>query len=180
MPSQSSRHTIARQWELLKLLPSRHPGMSCTQLQAALSIAGHATTKRTVERDLVELAGLFPLQCNSQCMPYSWHWQPGRKLRDAAPPAHSDAPEPVEVELHAWVDEALFHQLQMNPLGTGMRLKCLPNGGAILVTKVTDDRALMGWLLSQAGSIRVQGPQSVRLALLEQLRQSLALHDGAP
>jgi len=36
---------------------------------------------------------------------------------------------------------------------------------------------LMGWLLSQAGAIRVQGPQSVRLALLEHLRQSLALHD---
>ncbi|MBA5707654.1 WYL domain-containing protein [Pseudomonas fulva] len=175
MPSRSSRHTIARQWELLKLLPGRHPGMSCTQLQAALSSAGHATTKRTVERDLVELAGLFPLQRNSACMPYSWHWQPGSKLRDGATTTPGEAP--VHVELHAWVDESLYDHLEMHPLGTGMRLTVLPNGGAILVTTVADDRALMGWLLSQAGAIRVQGPQSVRLALLEHLRQSLALHD---
>ncbi|MBF8767609.1 WYL domain-containing protein [Pseudomonas sp. xss_4] len=175
MPSRSSRHTIARQWELLKLLPGRHPGMSCTQLQAALSSAGHATTKRTVERDLVELAGLFPLQRNSACMPYSWHWQPGSKLRDGATTTPGEAP--VHVELHAWVDESLYHHLEIHPLGTGMRLTVLPNGGAILVTTVADDRALMCWLLSQAGAIRVQGPQSVRLALLEHLRQSLALHD---
>ena len=79
MPSHPTRHTIARQWQLLKLLPSRHPGMSSTQLQAALTTVGHSTSKRTVERDLVELAALFPLQCNSKGMPYGWYW-----MRDAS------------------------------------------------------------------------------------------------
>ena len=37
----------------------------------------------------------------------------------------------------------------------------------------------MGWLLSQAGSIRIQAPLALRVAMLEQLRQSLALHDGS-
>jgi hypothetical protein len=37
----------------------------------------------------------------------------------------------------------------------------------------------MGWLLSQAGSIRVQAPEDLRMAMVEQLRQSLALHDSA-
>ncbi len=83
MPSHPTRHTIARQWQLLKLLPGRHPGMSSTQLQAALTTVGHTTSKRTVERDLVELAALFPLQCNSKGMPYGWYWQPGLSLREA-------------------------------------------------------------------------------------------------
>lgn len=51
-------------------------------------------------------------------------------------------------------------------------------GGAALVATVDDNRALMGWLLSQAGSIRIQAPQALRAAMIEQLRQSLALHEG--
>nr|NOY04451.1 WYL domain-containing protein [Gammaproteobacteria bacterium] len=42
---------------------------------------------------------------------------------------------------------------------------------------VDDNRALMSWLLSQAGAIRVQAPKALRLAMLAQLRQSLALHE---
>lgn len=83
MPSHPTRHTIARQWQLLKLLPGRHPGMSSTQLQAALKTVGYSTSKRTVERDLVELAALFPPRCNSKGMPYGWYWQPGLSLGEA-------------------------------------------------------------------------------------------------
>jgi hypothetical protein len=60
-----------------------------------------------------------------------------------------------------------------------MRLAPHGNGGATLDATVDDSRALMGWLLSQAGSIRVQAPEALRTAVIEQLRQSLALHDGS-
>lgn len=80
MPSHSTRHTIARQWQLLKLLPNRHPGLTSTQLQEALADTGHETSKRTVERDLIELSALFPLQCNDKGKPYGWYWQVGRNL----------------------------------------------------------------------------------------------------
>jgi len=48
------------------------------ELQSLLHDAGHLTTKRTIERDLVELSRLFPLQCNNKGMPYGWHWMPGK------------------------------------------------------------------------------------------------------
>ena len=178
MPSHPTRHTIARQWQLLKLLPGRHPGMTSTQLQAALAGAGHTTSKRTVERDLVELAALFPLQCNSKGMPYGWYWQPGLSLEQAQQ-LQPDALAPAEqVELRAWVDDALVRRLQAQPLAADMQLTAHPNGGATLVASVADNRALMGWLLSQASSIRVEAPLALRVAMLEQLRQSLALHDA--
>lgn len=78
MPSATSRSTLTRQWELLKLLPPKGPGVTTLELQSLLSDAGHPTTKRTIERDLVELSRLFPLQCNSKGMPYGWHWMPGK------------------------------------------------------------------------------------------------------
>lgn len=178
MPSLPTRHTIARQWQLLKLLPGRHPGVSSTQLQAALKTAGYTTSKRTVERDLVELSALFPLQCNSKGIPYGWYWQPGLSPSQAQQLQPDVLTPPDQIELHAWVDDGLARRLQAQPLATDMQLTARPDGGATLVATVDDNRALMGWLLSQAGSIRVQAPQALRLAMLEQLRQSLALHDG--
>ncbi|HEN8707452.1 TPA: WYL domain-containing protein [Pseudomonas putida] len=178
MPSHPTRHTIARQWQLLKLLPGRHPGMSSTQLQAALTTVGHTTSKRTVERDLVELAALFPLQCNSKGMPYGWYWQPGLSLGEAQQLQPEALAPPTHVVLYAWVDDALARRLEQSPLSVDMQLTPQAGGGAALVATVDDNRALMGWLLSQAGSIRIQAPQALRAAMIEQLRQSLALHEG--
>jgi len=179
LPSHTTRHTIARQWQLLSLLPHRHPGMSATQLQAALARIGHKTTKRTVERDLNELATLFPLHCNAKGMPYGWYWQPGLTLDEARPLQPHDLASVQSVALHAWVDDALARRLQQQPLAKDMRLEALPAGGAQLIATVQDNAALMGWLLSHAGAIRVQAPETLRSAMLEHLRQGLAQHDGS-
>ena len=81
------------------------------------------------------------------------------------------------LHLHAWVDDALARRLEASPLSADMQLTLQADGGATLLATVDDNRALMGWLLSQAGSICVQAPQALRQAMLEQLRQSLALHE---
>lgn len=77
MPAANSRSTLSRQWELLKLLPSRPPGYTVQVLVEQLADAGYEISKRTVERDLNELSLLFPLQCNNKGMPYGWYWTPG-------------------------------------------------------------------------------------------------------
>lgn len=78
MPSATSRSTLTRQWELLKLLPSKPPGLTAAELKSLLSEAGYQTSKRTIERDLVELSRLFPLHCNDKGMPFGWYWTPGK------------------------------------------------------------------------------------------------------
>jgi predicted DNA-binding transcriptional regulator YafY len=77
MPAANSRSTLSRQWELLKLLPSRPPGHTVHMLVEHLTDAGYKISKRTVERDLNDLSLLFPLQCNNKGMPYGWYWTPG-------------------------------------------------------------------------------------------------------
>ena len=78
MPDQPRRDTLARQWELLRLLPSHPPGRTAAELTRLLDDAGFPTTKRTVERDLKELEQVFPFTCNDKGMPFGWHW-----IRDA-------------------------------------------------------------------------------------------------
>lgn len=76
MPADSPRNAIARQWELLRCLPSNAPGKCAADLKAQLVGAGYLITKRTVERDLEALASLFPIT-HGLTAPYDWHWMKG-------------------------------------------------------------------------------------------------------
>lgn len=74
MPSNKKRNTLARQWELLKLLPARGSGKTAKEIADALAEAGFAVSKRQVERDLIDLQEVFGLQCNDASIPYGWRW----------------------------------------------------------------------------------------------------------
>lgn len=78
MPDRASRDTLARQWELLKLVPGHRPGSTAGELTQRLKGNGFSTSKRTVERDLNLLERVFPLQRNDKGRPYGWYW-----MRDA-------------------------------------------------------------------------------------------------
>ena len=77
MPKAKTSHALARQWELLKLLPPRGPGITAKDLSERLARAGFEISKRTIERDLQDLSLVFPLMCNEKGIPYGWHWMPG-------------------------------------------------------------------------------------------------------
>jgi predicted DNA-binding transcriptional regulator YafY len=77
MPHATTRHTLSRQWELLKLLPGRGAGKTSKELAEALNDAGFRVSKRQVERDLGDLMESFPIDCNNASSPYGWRWVPG-------------------------------------------------------------------------------------------------------
>lgn len=74
MPSNKTRNTLARQWELLKQLPTRGAGKTAKEIADALAEAGFAVSKRQVERDLIDLQEVFGLECNDGSIPYGWRW----------------------------------------------------------------------------------------------------------
>lgn len=80
MPADENRNTLARQWEMLKMLPSRRPGITARELAGRLAAEGFAVTKRTVERDLQALSGPFPICCNDLATPFGWYFAPGSSL----------------------------------------------------------------------------------------------------
>ena len=79
MPKSSNKFALSRQWELLKKLPARGPGLTASEITAWLKDQGYSVTKRTVERDLAVLHASFGLMCNSQSIPFGWHWMPGKQ-----------------------------------------------------------------------------------------------------
>ena len=86
MPEASLQLALARHWELLKKLPSRGPGMTASDLTKYLrDEMGFAVSKRTVERDLIDLARLFGSRCNDDSIPDGWHWLPGNLILNGRP-----------------------------------------------------------------------------------------------
>jgi predicted DNA-binding transcriptional regulator YafY len=77
MPKATHHSAIARLLEILRRLPSRGPGLTARDLTDWLEQEGYEVTKRTVERDLIELSCHFPLRCNDKSTPYGWHWMQG-------------------------------------------------------------------------------------------------------
>lgn len=75
-----AKNLMLRTWELLKLIPQRPPGMTARQLLDGLEARGYTVSKKTVERDLVELSVIFPLESAGKTKPYHWHWSRDAKL----------------------------------------------------------------------------------------------------
>lgn len=80
MPAHPAHHAIARQWELLRVVPRRGPGCSATVLTERLRDLGFSVDLRTVQRDLLSLSSLFPLTCAEDSKPYLWRWVEGAAL----------------------------------------------------------------------------------------------------
>ena len=87
----TNQQSLLRQWNMLRLLPRAPAKISARDLCERLSTADFPVTKRTVERDLNELAALFPLVVDTREKPYGWSWQrtgpsfdlPGLSIPDA-------------------------------------------------------------------------------------------------
>ena len=80
--SRTTTDTIARQWEMLKLIPRAPRKVSVRQLHEALKTLGFPTTARTVERDLNTLSLRFPLEAD-EGKPRGWAWRRGANIEFA-------------------------------------------------------------------------------------------------
>jgi predicted DNA-binding transcriptional regulator YafY len=67
-----------RQWEILRLIPRYPRKITARDIQSSLVGRQHSISKRTIERDLLALSGVFPLVCDDRNKPFGWSW-----LKDA-------------------------------------------------------------------------------------------------
>lgn len=67
--------SLLRQWHMLRMVPRAPAKISVKELCQQLRDADFPVTSRTVQRDLNELAGVFPLAADDRDKPYGWSWQ---------------------------------------------------------------------------------------------------------
>jgi predicted DNA-binding transcriptional regulator YafY len=71
---QSQNDTQLRQWAMLRRIPQHPRQITARELTVRLESEGFEVSKRTVERDLLSLSGIFPLISNERSRPYGWSW----------------------------------------------------------------------------------------------------------
>lgn len=71
---QNNNDTQLRQWAMLKRIPQHPHQITARELTERLASEGFEVGKRTVERDLLSLSGIFPLLSNDRSRPYGWSW----------------------------------------------------------------------------------------------------------
>jgi len=74
--------TLMRQWQMLRMIP-RHPRkISTAELKQRLADAGFETTLRTIQRDLMRLSSIYPLDCDEPNRPFGWYWITDAEVMD--------------------------------------------------------------------------------------------------
>lgn len=74
-----NNQSLLRQWNMLRMVPRAPAKISAKELRERLCAGDFPVTKRTVERDLVDLSEVFPIVVDNRNKPFGWSW-----LRDAA------------------------------------------------------------------------------------------------
>ena len=122
---QSVGSTIVRQWHLLTLLPKGPRRIDTATLEAHLRARGLDVHRRTIQRDLVELAAVFPIVSDDRSKPYGWRWADHAELFCAVPglPTALDGSE-LDLVLHvrSGAAEAISERFR-SPAGRAMDLE---------------------------------------------------------
>ena len=66
--------TYIRQWAMLRHIPRLPRKIPASSLLSLLEQDGYKVSKRTIERDLHSLSGIFPLECDDRNKPFGWSW----------------------------------------------------------------------------------------------------------
>ena len=78
MSARGAKSNLLRFITLLRALPAAPPGRTTSELRATLSAAGHDLHVRSLQRDLVALATVLPIQCDTSTTSYRWSWTAGQ------------------------------------------------------------------------------------------------------
>jgi predicted DNA-binding transcriptional regulator YafY len=92
--------TLLRQWHMLRHIPRYPLKITARALKDKLDLDGFNITKRTIERDLLELSSTFPLALDDREKPYGWSWQRDAPSFDLPGIGNNEALAMIMVEQH--------------------------------------------------------------------------------
>ena len=164
--------TIVRQWHLLTLLPKGPRRIDTATLEERLRGRGLDVHRRTVQRDLVELAGVFPLVSDERTKPYGWRWADDAELLcaiAALPGARAGVPEiDLVLNVRAAAVKAVSEGLR-GPEGQAREVDVAaqaPGRDLIVVrARVPDSCSLRRGLFGFADALVVVAPAHLRAEL---------------
>jgi predicted DNA-binding transcriptional regulator YafY len=96
----ANHETLIRQWHMLRNIPRYPAKVTASQLKTRLDNEDFVVSKRTIERDLLDLSLVFPLALDNRSKPYGWSWQKDAATFDLPGLSQHEALTLMMVEQH--------------------------------------------------------------------------------
>jgi predicted DNA-binding transcriptional regulator YafY len=178
--------SIVRQWHLLTLLPKGPRRIDTATLEERLRARGLDVHRRTIQRDLIELARVFPIVSDERTKPYGWRWADDAELLCAIPALPGAKNGVPEVDLVLRVRTAALRSVSeglRGPAGQARDVVVDAVGDRDDVTelraRVPDTCALRRWLFGFADAVEVVTPAHLRAELAEKAARIASIYEGA-
>lgn len=180
--------TIVRQWLLLTLLPKGPRRIDTATLEARLRERGVDVHRRTIQRDLLELACVFPIVADERSKPYGWRWADDAELLCSIPALPGARHAVPEIELVLQVRRAAVRAISEGLRGPEGQARHVQvgngNGNADLEfvevsARVPDACALRRWLFGFADALEVIGPPHLRAELAAKASRVASVYNGS-
>jgi predicted DNA-binding transcriptional regulator YafY len=159
------------------MLPRPPRRIDTGAIETRLRERGIDAHRRTIQRDLVELAEVFPIVVDERAKPYGWRWSD-----DAAFGLHVSAPlrtgaRPMEVTLRV---RSSSLRLVLDRIG-GRILQLWNDDDDPLLTRVLavveDTPVTRRMLLAYGDEVEVIEPIALRREIVERARRAAAVHE---
>lgn len=166
--------TLVRQWHMLSMLPRGPRRIDAATLAERLRAKGYDVHRRTIQRDLVELARLFPIVSDDRTKPYGWRWADGAEpLCVLPPPAVAGERFALRLRVRRGLVTKVTEGLRC---GDGAERPSRDPEWVEIEAQVVDGCGLRRFLLGFADGVCVLGPPELRAAIAEAHARAAALH----
>lgn len=96
----SNHETLLRQWQMVRHIPRYPHKITARDLKGKLDAENFNVSKRTVERDLLDLSLTLPLALDDWERPYGWSWKKDAPAFDLPGIGNNEALAMLMVEQH--------------------------------------------------------------------------------
>jgi hypothetical protein len=169
--------TIVRQWHVLMMLPRPPRRIDTGSIEARLRERGIDVHRRMIQRDLLELAEIFPIFADERARPYGWRWsEDAGAILNLPMPAPTASTSKIEISLR--VPRATLSVVSQR---LGARQPNVSDDAkdprfAIVLAAVDDSSSTRRLLLGHGDEVEVLAPHTLRREIAERARRVLAAH----
>lgn len=159
---------LVRQWLLLSMIPKAPPRIDAGTLAERLRDRGVRVHRRTIQRDLVELAKVFPLVADAREKPYGWRWADGAEFLCSIPILRDPEGERISVAVTLRAEPRIARVVIEGLRGRDgdareVSSRRCADGSVEITARVVDGCSLRRWLLGFGGDIEVLAPAPLRM-----------------
>jgi predicted DNA-binding transcriptional regulator YafY len=163
---------------ILTALPTPPRKVDTSTLQLRLRLRGIEVHRRTIQRDLLDLARVFPIVADERRKPYGWRWSSDALswLLLQLHPTDRPSGRHVEVTLHGRSDALRAFGELASAGNRGPRTADDPIRTITVTLPVEDAAPARRFLLAQADQVEVVAPADLRRAIADAAARIHAKH----